>query len=65
MEKGHITFKEAVKTGQLQQFIAQEEARGIGAIERLELDAAIAEALKKIRANRRTQQSPSRNGSAK
>jgi hypothetical protein len=63
MEKGRITLKEAVKTGQLQQFIAQEEARGIGAIERLELDAAIAEALKKTRANLR--RSPSRNSSAK
>lgn len=36
-----ITLSEAIKMGKLREFIAQEEARGIGPIERKELDVTI------------------------
>lgn len=36
-----LTLSEAIKTDRLTDFIAQEEARGVGPIEREELDAAI------------------------
>jgi hypothetical protein len=36
-----LTLSEATKTGQLQQFIDQEEARGIGPINRAKLDRCI------------------------
>jgi hypothetical protein len=36
-----LTLTKALKSGQLREFIAQEEARGIGPAERQELDDAI------------------------
>jgi hypothetical protein len=36
-----LTLREALKTGRLDDFIAQEEVRGIGPAEREELDATI------------------------
>ena len=41
-----LTLNEAVKSGRLQDFIAQEEARGIGPIDRADLDRAIATLIK-------------------
>jgi hypothetical protein len=35
-----ITLAEAVKTGRMAEFIAQEEARGVGPIDRVDLDRA-------------------------
>jgi hypothetical protein len=37
-----LSLAEAVKTGKLQEFITQEEARERGQVSRTELDAAIA-----------------------
>jgi hypothetical protein len=45
-DSGMLTLSEAVKSGRLQEFIAQEEARGIGSIERSELDRTLAAMLK-------------------
>jgi hypothetical protein len=53
----------APKTGRLQEFIAQEEARGIGSIERSELDRTLAAMLKTPRSKDQTSRSPSRDGS--
>ena len=36
-----LTLSEAIKTGRLGDFVAQEEARGIGPAERQQLDDAI------------------------
>jgi hypothetical protein len=36
-----LTLTEALKTGQLREFIAQEEARGIGPANRKQVDKAI------------------------
>jgi hypothetical protein len=36
-----LTLSHAIKTGRLAEFIAQEEARGVGPIDRKELDATI------------------------
>jgi hypothetical protein len=36
-----LTLSKALKTGQLREFIAQEKARGIGPVERKELDREI------------------------
>ena len=58
-----LTLAEAMKTGQLQEFIAQEEARGIGSIERSELDRALAKLIKAPRSEDQTSHSPSRDGS--
>jgi hypothetical protein len=58
-----LTLSDAMKTGQLQEFIAQEEARGVGSIERAELDRALAAMLKAPRSEDQTSRSPSRDGS--
>lgn len=36
-----LTLSQAIKSGRLEEFIKQEEARGIGPVERKELDATI------------------------
>jgi len=36
-----LTLSEAIKTGKINEFVAQEEARGIGPADRKKLDAAI------------------------
>jgi len=41
-----ITLADAVKTGRLQQFIAQEEARGVAPIDRAELNHVVATLIK-------------------
>jgi hypothetical protein len=46
-DSGMLTLSEAVKSGRLQDFIAQEEARGIGSIERSELDRTLAACLRR------------------
>jgi hypothetical protein len=58
-----LTLSEAVKTGRLQEFIAQEEARGIGSIDRADLDRALAKVIKAPRSEDQTSHSPSRDGS--
>lgn len=44
-----LTLAKAVKDGRLQDFIAQEEARGIGPAERDELDREIERVIKQRR----------------
>jgi hypothetical protein len=58
-----LTLSQAVKTGRLQEFIAQEEARGVGPIDRAELDRALAKMIKAPRSEDQTSRSPSRDGS--
>jgi hypothetical protein len=58
-----LTLSEAVKTGRLQEFIAQEEARGVGPVDRAELDRALAKMVKAPRSEGQTSRSPSRDGS--
>ena len=41
-----LTLSEAVKSGRLQDFIAQEEARGVGPIDHSEFDALTAALVK-------------------
>jgi hypothetical protein len=58
-----ISLAEAVKTGRLDEFIAQEEARGIGSIERAQLDRTLAAMLKAPRSEDQTSRSPLSDGS--
>jgi hypothetical protein len=58
-----LSLAEAKKTGRLQEFIAQEETRGIGPIERADFDAAIAALVKAPQSKSRTSRSASRDGS--
>jgi hypothetical protein len=59
----HLTLSSALKTGRLDDFIAQEEARGIGPIGRAELDRHIAALIKAPQSKDQTSGSPSRDGS--
>ena len=59
-----LTLTQALKTNKLREFIAQEEARGIGPIERKELDAEIKRlATTPLKLLGRTSRSPSDGGS--
>lgn len=42
-----LTLSDAIKSGQIQEFIAQEEARGIGPADREKLEATIKKAATK------------------
>jgi hypothetical protein len=58
-----LSLSEAVKIGRLDEFIAQEEARGIGPIDRADFDAALAKMVKAPQSKNRTSHSASRDGS--
>ncbi len=59
-----ITLTQAIKDGRLQEFIAQEEARGIGPAERKKLDATIKRlATTPLKSKDRTSRSSSGGGS--
>jgi hypothetical protein len=58
-----LTLSEAIKNGRLQEFIAQEEARGVGSINRAELDCALTKIIKAPQSKDQTLRSPSRDGS--
>jgi hypothetical protein len=58
-----LTLAEALKTGRLQDFIAQEEARGVGPIDRADLDRALAKMVKAPQSKDQTSRSPLRDGS--
>lgn len=62
-ESKMLSLAEAIKTGRLQEFIAQEEVRDISPVDRAELDAAINTVIKSPRSEDRTLRSPSRDGS--
>jgi hypothetical protein len=60
-----ITLTEALATGQLDRFIKQEEARGIGPVERAELDREIKRlATTPLKSKGRTSRSSSGGGSS-
>ncbi len=59
-----LTLSDAIKTGRLAQFIEQEEKRGIGPVERAELDATIKRlATTPLKSKGRTSRSSSGDGS--
>jgi hypothetical protein len=60
----YLSLSDAVKEGRLDDFIAQEEARGIGPIYRADFDAALAKVIKAPRSGNRTSRSASRDGSS-
>jgi hypothetical protein len=59
-----LTLSEAVKSGRLQDFIAQEEARGVGPIDQSEFDALTAALVKAPQSEDRTSHSASGDGSS-
>jgi hypothetical protein len=60
-----LTLSEAIKSGRLQEFIAQEEARGVGPIDRAEFDALLIATLAKAPQSKdRTSRSSSGDGSS-
>jgi hypothetical protein len=60
-----LTLSEALKTGQLRKFVAQEEARGVGPASRRKLYAAIKRlATTPLKSKGRTSRSTSRGGSS-
>lgn len=59
-----ITLSKALETGRLDEFIKQEEARGLGPVDRNELDAAIKKlATTPLKSRGRTSRSASGDGS--
>ena len=57
-----LSLSEAIRTGRLKEFVAQEEAR-VGPIERAEFDAAVAALIKAPQSEGRTSRSSSGDGS--
>lgn len=58
-----LTLSEALKTGRLAEFTTQEEARGVGPVDRKKLDASIKAVITKPpRSAGRTSRSASRDG---
>lgn len=58
-----LSLSEAMKTGRLAEFVAQEEARGIGPANRADVDAALAKLIRQPQPANRTSRSASRGGS--
>lgn len=58
-----ITLAEALKEGRLHEFVAQEEARGVGPAERGDLDRALEAVIRQPQSADRTSRSASRGGS--
>ncbi len=58
-----ISLSTALRDEKLAQFIAQEEARGIGPADQLAIDALVAEAAKERQSEDQASHSPSRDGS--
>lgn len=63
MRKGRLTLKDAIKSGRLQEFAAQEEARGIDNADRARLRVLMDLAIKPQPSKRQTSRSPSGGGS--
>jgi hypothetical protein len=59
-----LTLAEAKKTGRLQEFISQEEARGVGAVSKADFDRLIGAAVKSPQATGQTSRSVCRDSSA-
>ena len=58
-----LSLAEARKTGRLREFVAQEEARGVGPVDEAELEATIEAMAKPPQSADRTSRSASRGGS--
>jgi hypothetical protein len=58
-----ISLAEAVRSGRLEDFIAQEEARGVGVADRETYDRALAAIIKAPRSEDQTSHSSSSDGS--
>jgi hypothetical protein len=58
-----LSLSAAVREGRLPEFINQEEARGIGSIERAELDRTLAKLIKVPQSKDQTSRSPLPDGS--
>lgn len=59
-----LSLAEAIRSDRLADFIAQEEARGIGPIDRGDLDREIAALIKEQQSEGQTSRSASRDGSS-
>lgn len=59
-----LSLREAIESNKLAEFISQEEARGVGPINRAQLDRAIAKIVKAPQSKCRTSRSPSHDGSS-
>jgi hypothetical protein len=59
MGKGRLTLKEAIKTGNLEAFIALAEAEGFGAADAEAFKRALTAATKPKQSKRQTSRSPS------
>lgn len=58
-----MTLAEALSSGRLDEFIAQEEARGVGPADKAGLDRALAALIKQPQSEDRTSRSASPDGS--
>lgn len=58
-----LTLTSAIKTGRLREFIAQEEARGVGPADRAKLDKALKKLIKQPQREDRTSRSACGDGS--
>ena len=58
-----LTLKKALESNRLEEFIAQEEDRGVRAAKRADLEAALRVIARQPRSEDRTSRSPSRDGS--
>lgn len=58
-----LSLHEAIETGQLQEFIAQAEANGVGPISEAEFDAAASAVIKTEQSDDQTSRSPRHDGS--
>lgn len=59
----NLSLTDATKAGRLQDFIAQEEARGVGPAPKAELDAALSQLIKAGKSEGRTSRYASSDGS--
>lgn len=63
MDDGRLTSKEALESDRLDDFITQEEARGVGSVDRADLDEALARVIRPPQSERRSSRSASAGGS--
>ncbi len=61
--KSLLTLKNAIETGRLHEFVAQEEARGVGPADPRALDALVVKAAKAPQSEDQASHSPSGDGS--
>lgn len=63
MTVGTISLNDALRSGRLNEFIAQEEARGVGPISEAEFDETASQVIKTPQSDGQTSRSPRRDGS--